>query len=99
MTVKDKNAIDSIINQLEKANDIASSMNIDAIVDELNSLKDSIDERLENVADYEGLSQTDANVEKQDASDSLEDIISNLETLQSNLDEIDNAIDNLRCLT
>lgn len=99
MTEKDIQAINSIIDLLEKANDLAISMNIENIVDELNSLKDSIDERLENVAEYEGLSQTDANVEKQDASDSLEDIISCLGTLQSSLDEIDNAIDNLRNLT
>lgn len=98
MNEKDRELINQIITMLEKANEMATSIGIDDILSEINELKDSIDERLENVADFEGLSQTDANLEKEDASEALDEIITNLDALQTSIDEIDNAIESLRNL-
>ena len=99
MNQKDRKAIDQIIANLEKLNETTDLYNnvIDEIIEGINELKDSIDKRLENVADC-GLSQTEQNIEKQEVSDALDNIISSLGELQENLNEIQGSIDTLSSL-
>lgn len=93
MNENDYKAIRQIIADLEKISETADSFdsNIDEIVQEVEELKDSIDERYDNVADYE-LANTSQNLEKQDASAALDEIITGLEELKENLNNIQNAI-------
>lgn len=93
MNENDYKAIRQIIADLEKISETADSFDsdIDEIVQEVEELKDSIDERYDNVADY-GLANTSQNLEKQDASAALDEIITGLEELKENLNNIQNAI-------
>lgn len=94
MNENDYKAIRQIIADLEKLNETA---NLSSVIDEINKLKKSIDERLLNVSIC-GLYQTKQNVEKRDVSKALGKINNSLIELKKKQSEIRDAINTLNSL-